>query len=332
MEDFVPRRGWANPHLQTVRSRVRPQRVDLPPAREVLVELPDGSGDRLVVQQHAGDPDRPQVLVIHGLGGTAESDYVRHTTAGLLAAGFAVVRVDLRGAGGSGEVSSYNYHAGRTEDVRAVIDALGRPSAVVGFSLGANVAIKLLGEHSPGVVAGVAVSAPLDLAVGAEHLHHMAGGLYERFLLRKLRAESLRPAARYTPEERAAILAARTIVDFDNAITAPRNGWRDAAEYYRVNSGIRFLADVRDPLLVVHAEDDPMIPLGPYRSVDWAALPTTRLLLTEHGGHVGFHGRSETPWYVAVAVEFLTALELRSSGSPDPDAGGRSSNAAPPGR
>lgn len=322
VDDFVPRRGWSNPHLQTVRSRIRPRRVSLPPAEQVLVMLADGSGDRLAVQLHEGDSRLPLVLIVHGLGGTVESDYVRSTAAGVLAAGFPVARVDLRGAGTSGEYSSGNYHGGRTEDLRAVIDALGHPTAVIGFSLGANATIKLLGEHSPAVMAGVAVSAPLDLAVGAEHLHHMAGGFYEKFLLRKLRSEALRPAARYTPEERAVVLAAKTIIEFDNVITAPRNGWRDAAHYYQVNSAIRFLDTVGVPLLVVHAKDDPMIPLGPYESVDWDALPTTRLLLTERGGHVGFHGRDASPWYVGTAVEFL-----RSIASPDQDAGGRSSNA-----
>jgi predicted alpha/beta-fold hydrolase len=197
----------------------------------------------------------------------------------------------------------------------------------VGFSLGANATIKLLGERSAGVVAGVAVSAPLDLAVGAEHLHHMAGGMYERFLVRRLRAEALRPAARYTPEERSAILAAKTIVDFDNVITAPRNGWRDAAHYYAVNSAIRYLDSVRVPLLVIHAQDDPMIPLSPYRAVDWNALPTTQLILTQRGGHVGFHGRDANPWYVQAVGEFLSSIA-----SPDQGAGERSSSEVPPAR
>ena len=86
MDDFVPRRGWSNPHLQTVRSRIRPIKVQLPPSDEVVVTLPDGSGDRLAVQVHEADPSQPLVIIVHGLGGTAESDYVRFTTAGLLAA------------------------------------------------------------------------------------------------------------------------------------------------------------------------------------------------------------------------------------------------------
>ena len=329
MDVFVPRRGWANPHLQTTRSRLRPARVRLPEPELVLVPMPDGTGDRLALLLHEGRPDRPLVLIVHGLGGSVDSDYVRLLTAGLLDAGFPVGRLDLRGAG-TGEYAGGMYHGGKTEDVRAVIQALNRPVAVVGFSLGGNLIIKLLGEHTPGVLAGVAVSAPLDLAVSVEHLHHRAGGFYEKFLVRSLRKEALRPGARYTPEERVALMAAKGMVDFDNALTAPRHGWRDAAEYYEVNSSIHYLPKVEVPLLVIHSQDDPMVPFGPYRSVAWDALPTTTLVLTERGGHVGFHARGGVPFYVPAAVDFLRGAGL--SGSPDPGADARSSSARRLGR
>lgn len=298
------RTRWRNPHVQTVIGRMqRPARLP----RADLQWVPVSDADQLAVFRHPGSPDLPTVLIVHGLGGSAQSDYVLATARGLIAHGFPVARVDLRGAGLSGTRCTGMYHGGRTEDLRAVVDALDGPVAVIGFSLGGNATIKLLGEQPEGIVAGIAVSTPLDLAVGAEHLHHMAGGMYEKFLMRKLRAESLRPGARFTPEDRAAILGARRIVEFDNAITAPRHGWRDAAEYYEVNSSIRFLARVQVPLLVLHSRDDPMVPLGPYESVDWAALPTTSLVLTEHGGHVGFHGRSGQPYYVELATAFFSA-------------------------
>ena len=102
-------------------------------------------------------------------------------------------------------------------------------------------------------------------------------------------------------------IAAKGLVEFDNALTAPRHGWRDAAEYYAVNSSIGYLDKVEVPLLLVHSRDDPMVPFGPYLSVDWDALPTTELVLTDHGGHVGFHSREPQPWYVPVAVGFLQA-------------------------
>lgn len=306
MDTFVPRWGWSNPHLQTTRSRIRPVKVALPEPELHLVDL--GDGDRLAAFVNDPGTDRPMVLLVHGLGGSAESDYVRHSAQGLLEAGFPVARVDLRGAGVSGEYCSGMYHGGKTEDLRAVIDSLARPVAVMGFSLGGNATIKLLGEHTPEVVAGVTVSTPLDLAVGAEHLHHMAGGFYERFLVRRLRAESLRPAARYTPQERAAIMSLSTIVEFDNVVTAPRHGWRDAAQYYEVNSSIHFLAQVQVPLLLLHSKDDPMVPLGPYLGVAWDALDAVELVLTDRGGHVGFHGRQPRPWYVPAAVGFFSRV------------------------
>lgn len=309
-DPFVPRRGWGNPHLQTTRSRLRPAKIALPDARQILVDLDDGSGDRLSVLLHESDrdSDKPTVAIIHGLGGSSDSLYVRQTAKGLLAAGFPVARVDLRGSGQSGDHSTGMYHGGRTADIARVVTVLDRPVAVVGFSLGGNVTIKLLGERTPGVVAGAAISAPLDLGVSAEHVHHMARGFYERFLLRKLRAECLRPAARYTPEERAAILGAKTLVEFDDWVTAPRNGWRDAAEYYEVNSSAQYLRTVDQPLLVIHAEDDPMVPIGPYRSIDWAGLPTTELMLTRHGGHVGFYGKDPLPWFVPQVADFLARI------------------------
>ncbi len=212
-DNFRTPLGWGSGHLQTIRSRVVRRRYDLArygSQRAVLVDLDDGTGDRLMVQLHqarrapAGVGRRGLVALIHGLGGTAESDYVRATTQGLLAAGFNAARIDLRGAGLSGETSALMYHAGRTTDLRAVLghlaelpEAVGTSApaiAVMGFSLGGNAAIKLLGEPLDGlpVFGGVSVSAPLDLAVGAEHLHHMMFGMYERYLLSGLSTGPIR--------------------------------------------------------------------------------------------------------------------------------------------
>lgn len=272
----------------------------------MLVEVSDG--DRLAVFCNEGDPGKPMVVLLHGLGGSAESEYVRVAARDLLAAGFPVARVDLRGAGESGDYSGGMYHGGKTEDVACVIEALDRPVAVMGFSLGGNMTVKLLGERTPGVVAGVAVSAPLDLGASQEHLHAMAGGVYERFIMRKLRKEALRPNARYTPEERQGVLRARRLREFDDVVTGPRHGWRDAQEYYDVNSGAQFLPYVEVPLLLLHSRDDPMVPFAPYAAIDWDSLPTTTLVLTDQGGHLGFHGRGAVRYYIELAVPFLNAV------------------------
>lgn len=338
--DFITPLGWGSGHLQTIRSRVRPTQVDLhriSSRRSVLVELEDGTGDRLAVQLHRarwtpdGRPRRGLVVLIHGLGGSAESDYVRATAAGLLMSGYNVARVDLRSAGLSGETTLHMYHAGKTDDLRAVLRSLGdQPEAwdnpsgtpqlvVMGFSLGGAATLKLLGEplgELP-VNAGVAVSAPLDLVVGSTHLSATMFGLYERFILRSLRRDSLRAAPggvqRVNSTERQGIRRARTLPDFDDVLTAPRNGWRDAMEYYTVNSAHQFLPQITTPTLVIHSLDDPMLPAKPYQDIDWDRLARStgvRRLITPRGGHVGFHERGTAlPWYVSRTIDFLTEMQ-----------------------
>lgn len=308
---FRPRPPWLGGHLQTVRDRIVRPRYPVPPAETLMVAVSDG--DKLAVQLNRPQrrPVGPVVTLVHGLGGSAESGYLRASAYGLLAAGFAVARVDLRGAGRSGKSCAGLYHAGRTDDLRAVLRRLADEAAtlaLVGFSLGGNLILKLLGEPLEGipVVAGAAISAPLDLALGTDHLSRVAFGAYERYLTAKMRRDLARPGSAITAEERARLSRVRGLLDFDNAITAPRNGWQDAAEYYAVNSALGFLSAITLPTLVIHAMDDPMIPAAPYRGVDWAALPTITRAITAHGGHVGFHGRgSRLPWYVGRVAEYL---------------------------
>ena len=115
-----------------------------------------------------------------------------------------------------------------------------------------------------------------------------------------------------TLEERAAVAKVRTLAQFDNLITAKHNGWRDAAEYYALNSSAQFLPRITVPTLVVHSLDDPMIAPGPYgRSTGQLLEATTpvRRAITPQGGHVGFHERGAAlPWYVSMTRRFLDAV------------------------
>lgn len=326
--------GWTAAHMQTLRSRLRPPASPtdaLASTRLLRVPMDDGTGDELGVALHAPVPapapaPAPQLVVlVHGLGGSAESAYMLATAAELLRAGIAVARLDLRGTGHAGTSSKQMYHAGRTADVRTVLAALvaepeadrrgdGATVALVGFSLGGNVTLKLLGEPFEGlpVVAGMSVSAPLDLAVGGEYLRGVAFGLYERAMLRGLKADVARFAGPMTAQQRAAVASARSLEEFDDAFTARQNGWRDAAEYYAVNSSAQYLPRITVPTLVLHALDDPIVPPGPYRSIDWGRLAEhgpVRRAITEHGGHVGFHqAGGRPPWYAEQAVAFFTGL------------------------
>jgi predicted alpha/beta-fold hydrolase len=325
-ETFTPARPWVTGNLQTVADRIRPASHDLAAVateQRHLIPLDDGTGDALAVRLHrprlAPRADRPIVLVVHGMGGTIDSTYVRATALGLLRAGYAVARVDLRGAGESIEHTTTLYHGGRTADLRAVVRGLAdEPGsegvAVVGFSLGGNVTLKLLGEPHEGlpIVAGASVCAPLDLAAGVEQIRRRVFGLYERFFVHRLRQDTLASGLVLTAAEQATLAQVASIVAFDDLITAKHNGWRDAAEYYAVNSSAQFLPRIAVPTLVVHALDDPMIPASSYAAVDWAALERdtpVRRAITPHGGHVGFHeAGAELPWYVGRIRRFLDGV------------------------
>ena len=335
--EFPTSRAWRSGHLQTVRNRIVPGSFDLAlygTSRSIQVPMNDGSGDEIAVQLHRSTmPTRPNssgglVMLVHGLGGSGESEYMKSATFGLLHDGFNVARVDLRGAGQSAATCTLLYHAGRTQDLRAVLGCLAvQPEAIeneaggirlaaMGFSLGGSMTLKLLGEPSEvPLFGGVAVSAPLDLVAGSAYLRRAGLGTYEKVLMAGLKRQVLRPAVgsrqHVCASERLAVGRARTLEQFDDVLTAPRNGWRDAAQYYAVNSCNQYLQSIATPTLVIHSLDDPMIPSMPYKAVDWKALEEAGFVdrrISARGGHVGFHqSQTQLPWYVGQATTFFSA-------------------------
>jgi predicted alpha/beta-fold hydrolase len=297
---FRPRAPWFGPHLQTVRNTLRQPRHPLQAGRVLEFPMPDGSGDRLLgcLNRPPSPTDKPLCLLLHGLTGSEDSYYMRATAAMLLADGFPVLRLNLRGAGPSAGHCRQRYHAGRTGDIRAVlaglpVELVARGTVIIGYSLGGNATLKLLGEADfpVTVLAGASISAPIDLAASSRHMMAPANRFYHRWLLGKMKAEMALATDLVEAQWRDAAATAISLWDFDNRLVGPWNGWSGAAEYYAVNSANRFLPGIAVPTLLIHALDDPWIPGDAYQAVDWAALPMLTPLLSPGGGHVGFHGR-----------------------------------------
>ena len=314
---FVPRAPWWGGDLQTVRNALLPP-PRLPGGAGERLEFPmnDGAGDRLLARFHRGDPRRPLVLLVHGLTGCEDSAYLRAGAAYFLGRGHPVLRLNLRGAGPSRDSCRERYHAGRSEDLRAVFAALPAASTAsgvvaIGYSLGGNILLKTLGEAGapPQLRAAAAVSAPVDLAASWRRFSRPRNRPYHRWLLARMKEEALAPAVALDRRERAAVEAAATVREFDDVFVAPRNGFADAADYYARCSGLRFLDRIETPTLVVHADDDPWIPAAPLRAYDWTRAPACRPLLCRGGGHVGFHGRgSAAAWHDRCAARFFDAV------------------------
>jgi hypothetical protein len=199
------------------------------------------------------------------------------------------------------------YHSGETADAAHAVERIGAefpdaPLALCGVSLGGNVLLKYLGERGADVPArvhgAVAISVPYDLERGSRHIGRGFARVYEANFLRSLRSKVERKRARYPdivdPER---LRGARTLYDFDDVVTAPVHGFRDAADYYARSSALRYLHGVRAPTLLLSAVDDPFLPPDVLDEVRAAARenPALHVEFWPHGGHVGFVG-GRVPW------------------------------------
>ena len=259
---------------------------------------------------------RPLLLLVHGLGGSDRSPYVLSTGRLAWRRGWHVVRANLRGAGDSESLCPRLYNAGLDNDFVAMVDAVSRFSprvVVAGFSLGGSLALLGLARNNgriPPALRGVAaVCPPLDLAACADALGLPANRLYQRYFMKKLRQsyrrrQRLRPDL-YPPGREQGL---STVRQFDEVITAPSGGYRDAADYYERSSAGPRLLDIDRPAFVLAAQDDPMVP---GHSVARWPLPASGRIhreMTPTGGHVGFAGPTMAPGFFWAAERVLDVL------------------------
>jgi predicted alpha/beta-fold hydrolase len=176
------------------------------------------------------------------------------------------------------------------------------PVFLVGFSLGGNVVLKLageLGESASALLRGVcAVSTPLDLAACAGRMAEPENRLYQRRFVKKMRARLL-ATGRYSERDFAGL---NSVTEIDDHITAPSFGLGSAANYYRTQSALRYVAGIRVPALLIQAKDDTFIPFETFQQEALRSNPLIELLATEYGGHLGFLGRAPNRFWVDRAI------------------------------
>jgi predicted alpha/beta-fold hydrolase len=261
----------------------------------------------------------PALVLIHGLGGWDGAKYGLATGMLAFSRGFHVIRMNMRGAGDSMGLSPVLYNAGLDGDLVRVLARVAQETprmAVIGYSLGANLALLAAGRSSERLPSGlfglVGISPPLDLAECCARLDAPANLPYQTYFMRGLR-RAYRERQRVRPDlyEPGREVGLRSVRAYDEAITAPYGGYADAADYYARSSAGPHLATIARPTLVLAAQDDPMIPVD---SVTRWALPATGVVtreITPTGGHVGFVAPSEAPgsfWAGERALAFLDPL------------------------
>lgn len=238
------------------------------------------------------------VVLLHGLGGCADSSYLYPGVKACLAAGLSCLRLNLRGADRQGEDV---YHAGLTADLRAAVESEVARSYrrvwVLGYSMGGHVGLRLAVEEKGGSVAAVAaVCPPIDLQATARLLDSPSRWPYRTYLLRQLSeiySEVARRHADGPPVEDVA--AARSFVEFDSLVVAPRYGFRDAQDYYQQVSVGPVLSRLQVPSLVVAAADDPMVPSQSLRDAAVGNPENLTVVWGSPGGHLAFPRSPKIP-------------------------------------
>ncbi|HRQ36366.1 MAG TPA: alpha/beta fold hydrolase [Chloroflexota bacterium] len=319
-EPFRPARGIANCHMQTVAGHYgRSQegiifhrwRIDTPDGDFLDLDFPEVAG-------YLPAEDAPLVLLLHGLEGSARSSYAYETYRQLAQRGIRSVGMNYRSCSGQINRTPYTYHAGETRDVIFVLQQLGEwfsQSALgaVGFSLGANMLLKYLGEqggNSP-LAAAAAISPPFDLGRSMDVVENGVSHFYNDYFMRALRQKMQARAPLLDGlVDIEQILAAETFRELDEALTVPLYGFADVWDYYQQSSSGRYLPAIQIPTLIIRSLDDPLFHPEDIPYADLAANPCLTAVITPHGGHVGFaEGRPGhlNWWAERQAARFLAA-------------------------
>jgi predicted alpha/beta-fold hydrolase len=311
-------------HIQTLAAFFLPRKINLPASERRLIEVEPG----VPVLCHCHWQKDRRVLtliVVHGLEGSSESQYMSGIARNGFAAGMNVIRMNQRNCGGMDHCAPTLYNSSRSDDVAAVarnlVEQDGIPGFVlIGFSMGGNLVLKLAGEwgdDGPAEFRGVAAVCPAaNLAAGADALHEPANRIYEYYFLLQL-FKRFRRKARLFPKtfEASRLRGIKTLRDFDDRITAHYCGFASADDYYDRAAASHVIACIARPTLVIHAANDPFVRILPHTREALISNPSITYVETEDGGHCAFVGERDGKsdydgrWAEREVVEFARQFQ-----------------------
>jgi len=323
--DFVPRRFLRGGNAQTIAGNFLKRANGLSEPEERLFQIEEDVQILCHCHWQAERQKRLTLMIVHGLEGSSSSHYVIGTGSRAWARGWNVVRMNIRGCGGTEHLSSTLYHSGLSQDVEKLVadiiasDGL-RHVALAGFSMGGNQVLRALGTWGtntpPELIGAATVSPSCDLAISSDRIHEAAYAIYERWFLIWLRKSFRRKAelwpGRFDP---ALLINVHSVRDFDEHITARYMGFAGAADYYDKASSSHVLDRIAIPTLVIHSDDDPFVVMSEESRRKLAENSNVTFLHTRHGGHCAFIGEASKDgsddgrWAERKIVDFLAQVE-----------------------
>lgn len=239
------------------------------------------------------------VIVLHGLEGSSQSKYIQSVVGYLNAQQLACAAVNFRGCSGIDNNKPYAYHSGKTDDLEQIVSYMlttkkYKNIVLLGYSMGGNIILKYLGEQTPltkKIRCGIAVSVPCDLAGSSQELAKPANYIYNKRFLITLKQKMILKRKRFPKEiiSEKTLENIRNFYQFDNMVTAPLFGFKNAADYYRQSSCKQFLPQINVPTLLINALDDSFLSPSCYPQKAADKNPKLFLEMPKNGGHVGFN-------------------------------------------
>jgi predicted alpha/beta-fold hydrolase len=287
--EFKPAPWCINGHVHTICASLffKPAEVEFERRK---IDTPDG--DFLNLDCIHSNDTAPTLILLHGLEGSSSRYYIQNLAHQVSFYGFNVVAMNFRSCGGEMNSARRFYHSGEFEDLHTVCKWVQQQyphstQIAAGFSLGGSVLLNYLNEfESESLIdAFAAVSVPYDLYRGSINLQKGFNRLYDYQFLITLREKLQKKKSLYDdlPD-----FNGSTLFDFDDQVTAPVHGFKDAEDYYTHCSSAFFLDNISKPGLLIHSREDPLCPFDyiPMASID--GNPFLTPCFTERGGHVGY--------------------------------------------
>jgi predicted alpha/beta-fold hydrolase len=319
-DGFRARRWLRGGHVQTIASFLLPRKIHLPRPEERLVEVAPGIQVRCWCYWQKDRNPALTVIAVHGLEGSTESQYMLGVARNGLAAGMNVVLMNQRNCGGMDHCAPTLYNSSLSGDVAAVARSMVENEgvsrfALVGFSMGGNLVLKLAGEwgkeHPAEFQCVAAVCPAMDLAASADALHEAGNRIYEYYFLMQL-FRRIRAKAKYFPGkfDLSRLRGVSSLRMFDDRITAYYCGFAGADDYYARAAAANVVDRIALPALIIHAANDPFIRMLPATRERIASNPHITYIETEDGGHCAFMGEPEGDgydghWAEREVVEFV---------------------------
>lgn len=318
---FQPRRWLRGGHVQTIASFLLPRRIHLPTPEERLIEVEPAVKVRCWCYWQSDRAHVLTLIVVHGLEGSTESQYMLGVARNGMSAGMNVVLMNQRNCGGMDHCAPTLYNSNRSADVAAVAQHViehERVSrfALVGFSMGGNLVLKLAGEWGaegpPQFRAVAAVSAAVDLAASADALHEFSNRLYEYYFLIHLFRRFRRKVKLFPQDfDISRLHGINSLRAFDDRITAYYCGFNGADDYYSRAAAANVIDRIAVPALIIHAANDPFIRVRAETRKRIQANPNITFIQTDDGGHCAFidepngNRADDGRWAERQVVEFL---------------------------